>query len=56
MLMTWFCAANRKKSYGNGFDEVCRRGSLKGNVNITKVMLLNGEKGLECEICVMGRR
>ena len=32
------------------FAEVCRRG-LKVNVGNSKVMILNGEEGLECEVC-----
>ena len=34
------------------FVEVCRRRGLKVN----KVMMLNGEEGLECELCVDGTR
>ena len=33
------------------FVEVCRR-SLKVNAGTSKVMMLGGEEGLECEICV----
>ena len=33
------------------FDEVCRR-CLKVNAAKSKVMVLNGEEGLKCEICV----
>ena len=32
---------------------VCKRG-LKVNVGKSKVMMLNGEEELECEICVDG--
>ena len=32
------------------FAEVCRRRGLKVNVGKSKVMKLNGEKGLECEV------
>ena len=35
------------------FTEVCRR-DLKVNVGISKVMVLNGEEGLECEVSVDG--
>ena len=35
------------------FLEVCRRG-LKVNVGKSKVMVLGGEEGLECEFCVEG--
>ena len=33
--------------------EVCRRG-LKVNAGRSKVMLLGGEEGWECEVCVNG--
>ena len=32
------------------FDEVCRRKGLKVNAGKSKVMALNGEEGLECEV------
>ena len=38
------------------FVEVCRRKSLKVNADKSKVIMLNGEEGLECEICVDGIR
>ena len=34
------------------FDEVCRRRGLKVNAGKSKVMVLNGEEGLECEVHV----
>ena len=34
------------------FVEVCRRRALKVNAGENKVMVLNGEEGLECEVCV----
>ena len=34
------------------FAEVCRRKGLKVNAGKSKVMVLKGEKGLECEIHV----
>ena len=37
------------------FAEVCRRG-LKVNAGRSKVMVLNGEEGLECEVHVDGIR
>ena len=37
------------------FVEVCRRGSLKANACKSKVMVL-GEEGLECEVCIDGIR
>ena len=36
------------------FVEVCRRRRLKINVGNSKVMVMNGEEGLECEIFVDG--
>ena len=36
------------------FIEVCRRSCLKANAGKSKVMLLGGEEGLECEVCVDG--
>ena len=38
------------------FGEVCRRRGLKFNASKSKVMVLNGEEGLECEIRVDGIR
>ena len=35
------------------FDEVCRR-CLKVNAGKSKVRVLGGEEGLECEVCVDG--
>ena len=34
------------------FAKVCRRKGLKVNAGKSKVMVLNGEKGLECELPV----
>ena len=36
------------------FTEVCRRRGLKVNAGKSKVMVLNGEEGLECEVHVDG--
>ena len=36
------------------FVEVCRRRGLKVNAGKSKVMVLNGGEGLECEVCVDG--
>ena len=36
------------------FAEVCRRRGLKVNASKSKVMVLNGEEGLECEVHVDG--
>ena len=38
------------------FAEVCRRRGLKVNAGKSKVMVLNGEEGLECEVHVDGFR
>ena len=38
------------------FVEVCMRRGLKANVNKSKVMMLGGENGLECEVYVDGIR
>ena len=38
------------------FAEVCRRRGLKVNAGKSKVIVLGGEKGLECEIFVDGMR
>ena len=34
------------------FIEMCRRRGLKFNAGKSKVMLLGGEEGLVCEVCV----
>ena len=36
------------------FAEVCRRGGPKINAGKNKVMVLNGEEGLKCEVHVDG--
>ena len=36
------------------FDEVCRRRGLKVNAGKRKVMILDGEEELECEVHVDG--
>ena len=38
------------------FAEVCRRRGLKVNAAKSKVMVLNGEEGVECEVHVDGIR
>ena len=38
------------------FAEVCRRRELKVNAGKIKVIVLNGEEGLECEVHVDGNR
>ena len=34
------------------FVEACRRRGLKLKADNTKVMMLSGDEGLECKICV----
>ena len=34
------------------FVEVCRKRGLKVNTGESKVILLDGEEGLECEVCI----
>ena len=36
------------------FIEMCRRRGLKVNAGKSKGMLLGGEEGLECEVCING--
>ena len=38
------------------FVEVCRIRGLQVNAGKSKVMVLNGEEVLECEVCVDGMR
>ena len=38
------------------FAEVCMRRGLKVNAGKSKVMVLGGEEGLECEVCIDGIR
>ena len=38
------------------FTEMCRRRGLKVNASKSKVMVMNGEEGLECEVHVDGIR
>ena len=38
------------------FAEVCRRRGLKVNAGKRKLMVLNGEEGLECDVHVDGIR
>ena len=54
MQTTWFCVVSRRKTWGQWWEVwlVCRRRGLKANAGKSKVMMLNGEEGLECEIRV----
>ena len=36
------------------FVEVCKRRGLKVNAGKNKVMVLNGEEGMECEVYIDG--
>ena len=58
MQMTWFCVVSRKdlRAMVRRIPEVCRRRSLKVNTSNSKVMVLGGEEGLECEVCIDGIR
>ena len=59
MQMTWFCVVSRKedlRAIVGRFIEVCKRRGLKVNASKSKVILLGGEEGLECEVCVDGIR
>ena len=38
------------------FIEMCRRRGLKVNAGKSKVMLSDGEEGLECEVCASWMR
>ena len=39
---------------GRCFVEVCRRRGLKVSAGKSMVMVLGGEEGLECEVCIDG--
>ena len=53
--MIWFCVVSWKvKAKVGWFLEVCRRRGLKANTGKSKVMILNGEEGLEFEAHIDG--
>ena len=54
MQMTWFCGESEEdlRVMVGQFAEVCRRRGLKVNAAKSKVMVLNGEEGLEREVHV----
>ena len=56
MEMTWFCVASQKKikMMVGHLVGVCRRKGLKVNADMTKVMVLQREEGLEHKFCVNG--
>ena len=47
MQITWFYVVRGMVGL---FAEVCRRRGLKVNEGKSKVMVLNGREGLECEV------
>ena len=51
-----FCGESEEdlKAMVGHFVEVCRRRGLKVNAGKNKVMVLGGEEGLECEVCIDG--
>ena len=55
MQMTWFCMASQRRTSGRWLDSllVCVKED-KVNSGKSKVMVLNGEEGLECEVFVDG--
>ena len=58
MQITWLCVATKWRTRGQRWDVllrcVGRRRGLKVNPAKRKVMVLNGEDGLECEVSVNG--
>ena len=60
MQMTWLIGLGEfeeeLKVILGRFVEVCRRRGLKVYAGKSKVMVLNGEEGLECEVYVHGIR
>ena len=57
MQMTWFYVMSRRfdlRVTVGKFAEVCSRRGLKVNAGKSKVMILNREEGLECEVHVDG--
>ena len=58
MQMTWFCVGLQEnlRVMVEWFVEVCRRRGLKINAGKSKMIVLNGEEELECEVHVDGIR
>ena len=53
MQMTWFVCGELEEDLREmvgQFVEVCRRRGLKANEGKSKVMVMNGEKELKCEV------
>ena len=51
-LILWSESEEELRAMVGRFAEVCRRRCLKVNTGRSKVMVLNGEEGLECEFHV----
>ena len=54
MQMIWFYVEEDLRVMVGRFAEVCKRKGLKVNAGKSKVMVLNGEEVLECEVHVDG--
>ena len=56
--MTCFCTYGERevdlRATVGRFIEVCKRKGLTVSTGKSKVMLLGGEEGLKCEVCVDG--
>ena len=54
--MTWLCGESEEelRAMVEWFVEVCRRKGLKVNAGKSKVVVLNGHEGLECEVYIDG--
>ena len=51
MQMTWFCELEGDlREMVRRFVELCRIRRLNDNADKSKVMVLNAEEGLECEV------
>ena len=53
-LVSWVKSEEDLRPMVRCFVEVCRRRGLKVHSGKSKVMLLNGEEELECEVCLNG--
>ena len=56
LVCRWFCVASWRKIHWQWWDILlsCVEKKVKVNAGKSKVMILNGEEGLECEL-YMGR-
>ena len=50
--MVLYCKSKEDMKMVEPFVEICRRRDLKVKANKSKMMVLGGEEGLECEIHV----